>query len=108
MDRFFKMFSKGTSSNKKEENKAKEEEDLVLPNSLSFEITQLKSNDILNVLVKDIKIGGVLMENIEHYNSSLVKLLEQFNEGINELDYRYSKFCERSEQLPNISKLFFI
>lgn len=104
MDKFFKFFSK--SNNKRDsENKAKEEEDLVFDTSLSFEVTPVKQNDKLKELVKDIKVGGVNVENFEAYNSGIDKLLSQYNETITELEYRFIKYCEKNEIMPDISKL---
>jgi hypothetical protein len=97
MDRFFKMFSKGLSG-KKEEPK-KEEEDPMFDVNLNFEVTQMKPNEILNSLIKDVKIGGQQMESYENYNLSLDKLLSQFNEEASELDYRYKKIIEKSDMM---------
>ncbi len=100
MDRFFKMFSKGHSSGKKDEPKAKEEEDpMFVENNLNFEVVQMKPNDALNNLVKEIKIGGKHMESYDNYNASLDKLLSQFNEEATELDYRYRKVLEKNEMM---------
>ena len=99
MDRFFKMFTKGNSSGKKDEPKAKEEEDPMFENNLNFEVVQMKPNDALNNLVKEIKIGGQHMESYDNYNASLDKLLSQFNEEAMELDYRYRKVLEKNEMM---------
>ena len=97
MDRFFKMFSKGLSG-KKEEPK-KEEEDPMFDLNLNFEVTYLKPNEILNSLVKEVKIGGQQIESYENYNFSLHKLISQFNDEASELDYRYKKFIEKNDMM---------
>jgi hypothetical protein len=104
MDRFFKMFSK-SSSKKEVENKAKEEEDLLFEGTLNFQVTQLKPNETLNCLVKDLKIGGTTIEDYDSYFNNLDKLFSQYKENITELDYRFNKACEKNEILPDISKL---
>ena len=94
MDRFFKMFSKG----KNDEPKAKEEEDLVVNNQkIQFEVRQMKKEEILEKLVKDLKIGGKQVDSYENYIKNLDGLLSQYRGDKTELEYRYTKVVGKSE-----------
>jgi hypothetical protein len=107
MNNFFNMFKK-MMPGKNSENRSKEEEDPFSDVSLSFEVTPLKSDEVLNNLVKDLKIGGELIESYESFNRGLDKLLAQYKEDSTELEYRYSKVCEKEEILPDLSKITFL
>ena len=102
MDRSIKMNSK-SSSKKEAENKSKEEEDILFESNINFEITQLKPNEILNMLVKELTIGGATIKDYDSYNYNIEKLLSQYKESLTELDYRFNKLCEKDEILPDIS-----
>ena len=80
---------------KDSEKKLKEEEDPNAEINLVFEINPLKSSDILNNCVKDLKIGGVNIESYDVYNKGLNKLIAQYKNNTRELDYRYTKIVEK-------------
>ena len=93
MDKFFKMFSYG----KKEENKAKQEEDLIVNNQkIDFEIKPLEKDKILESLVQEIKIGGKNVDNYENYIKNLDNLFSQYKPEKTELEYRYKKSLEKN------------
>ncbi len=80
---------------KDSEKKLKEEEDPNAEINLLFEINPMKSSEILNNCVKDLKIGGVNMESYDVFIKSLNKLIAQNKLSTREIDYRYSKIAEK-------------
>jgi hypothetical protein len=86
------------------EQKAKEEEDQTVDFNLSFEVTPIKPDEILNYLVKDIKIGGITIDGYESYIYGLDRLMSQYKYSVREIDYRYQKYCESSDVQMEESK----
>ncbi len=94
MDKLFRLFSKA----KKEEPKAKEEEDLVINQKIvKFEIQALRKDEVLEKIVKELKIGGKHIDSYENYIKSLDDLICQYHPEKTELDYRFSKANEKNE-----------
>jgi hypothetical protein len=94
MNNLYNMFKK-ILPGKDSEKKLKEEEDPNAEINLLFEINPMKSSEILNNCVKDLKIGGVNMESYDVFIKSLNKLIAQNKLSTREIDYRYSKIAEK-------------
>jgi len=94
MNNLYNMFKK-ILPGKDSEKKLKEEEDPNAEVNLVFEINPMKSSENLNSCVKDLKIGGVNIENYDAFIKSLNKLIAQSKLNTRELDYRYSKIAEK-------------
>jgi hypothetical protein len=98
------MFKKILPS-KDSEKKQKEEEDPNAEINLTFEVSPVKSNESLNYLLKELKIGGVFIDSFETFNKSLNKLFAQYKNNTREIDFRYSKICEKEEEMADLSKI---
>ncbi len=103
MNNLFNMFKK-ILPGKEAERKIKEEEDPNGEANFTFEVNPIKSLDVMNYIVKDLKIGGVSIDSYEAFNKALEKLFAQYKGSVREIDYRYSKLCEKEETMVDISK----
>ncbi len=93
MDKLFRLFSKG----KKDEPKAKEEEDLVInQQKVKFEIQALKKDEVLDEIVKKLKVGGKQIDSYQNYIKNLDSLICQYKPEKTELEYRFSKANEKN------------
>ena len=103
MNNLFNMFKK-ILPGKDTERKNKEEEDPCAEVNFTFEINPVKPIENMNNILKELKVGGVHIDSFEALNKAIDKLTEQYRSSCREIDYRYSKLCEKEELMVDISK----